>query len=181
MAIDGQDHRDLSLESIRHAVTLVRDFEVFTGSIRDNLQVGRQEFGHHEILDALKQVGLLGAVRALPDGLDTQLATGGRPFSQGQIARLMLARALLSRPRLLLIDRALDVLDRRAREQIGDMLFADDAPWTLVMISEREDLLKRCSRRVSLASDDLKGPGPAGGDAERSISPVASVGSAGER
>ncbi len=150
VAIDGQDYRDLRLESIRRSVSLVRDEEVFTASILDNVLVGRRDQSHREVLAALERVGLLEEVRALPEGLETRLHSDGQPLSHGQVARLMLARALLSHPRLLLVDRTLDDLDRKTRERIGDLLFDPEAPWTLVIVSEREDVLVRCTRRVSL-------------------------------
>jgi len=66
----------------------------------------------------------------------------------------MIARAVLTRPRLLLIDRALEDFDPPARERIADLLFAPDAPWTLFVVSEREDVLARCGRRITLGDPD---------------------------
>ncbi|MGH0037884.1 MAG: peptidase domain-containing ABC transporter [Myxococcota bacterium] len=159
LAIDGQDYRELDLESIRRATALVREDEAFTGSILENVQLGRLEFGRRDVLQALEPVDLLDEIRALPDGLDTRLSADGRPLSHSQVTRLMLARALVSRPRLLLVDRALDEFDRRTRERIGDLLFEPGAPWTLVIVSERDDLVGRCARRLQ-----LNGQGPPGPD-----------------
>ncbi|MBW2426510.1 MAG: ABC transporter ATP-binding protein [Deltaproteobacteria bacterium] len=155
IAIDGHDYRDLRLESLRSRAALVREPEIFSGTIRDNIRVGRLEFGNEEILGALDAVGLLEAVRAMPDGIETRLSTDGRPLSQVQVDRLMLARALVNRPQLLLVDRALDNLDDDARRRICDLLFDDAAPWTLVVVSGREDVLARCTRRLRLGSPEV--------------------------
>ena len=128
--------------------------ETFAGTIRDNAHVGRHGFDDSEMLRVFDAVGLVEEIRELPDGLDTRLSTDGRPLSQVQLTRLMIARAVLTRPRLLLIDRALEDFDPSARERICDLLFAADAPWTLVIVSQRDDVLARCTRRVSLGNPE---------------------------
>lgn len=154
VSIDDRDYRDLSLESLRDAVALVRGSETFAGTIRENVRVGRHGFDDTEMLRVLDAVGLVEEIRGLPQGLDTRLSTDGRPLSQVQLTRLMIARAVLTRPRLLLIDRALEDFDPAARERIADLLFAPDAPWTLVVVSEREDVLARCGRRIVLGDPE---------------------------
>ena len=154
ITIDDRDYRDLSVESLRDAVALVRGSETFAGTIRDNAHVGRHGFDDSEMLRVFDAVGLVEEIRELPDGLDTRLSTDGRPLSQVQLTRLMIARAVLTRPRLLLIDRALEDFDPSARERICDLLFAADAPWTLVIVSQRDDVLARCTRRVSLGNPE---------------------------
>ncbi|MEZ4333823.1 MAG: ABC transporter ATP-binding protein [Myxococcota bacterium] len=162
LAIDGRDYRDLSLESLRQSVALVRRSETFAGTVRENLRVGRRGFDDAEMLRALEAVGLVEVMRQLPQGLDTRLSTDGRPLSQVQLARLMIARAMLSRPRVLLLDRVFEDLDPQARERIGDVVFADDAPWTTLVVTGREDVLARCTRRIRLMPiDDAEAFAPA--------------------
>ncbi len=150
VAIDGRDYRELSIESIREVVALVRGRETFAGTIRDNVRVGRHGFDEAEMTRVLDVVGLLEDIRQLPEGFDTWISTDGRPLSEVQLTRLMVARALLTKPRLLLIDRVLEDFDEDARERIGHLLFAPDAPWTAIVVSDREDVLARCRRRLDL-------------------------------
>lgn len=157
VSIDGLDYRDLSLESLRQAVVLVRRSEIFSGTVRENLRVGRQGFDDTEMLRALDAVGLVDDLRQLPQGLDTRLSTDGRPLSQVQLTRLMIARAMLARPRVLLLDRVCDDLDPEARERIGDIVFAADAPWTSVVVTARQEVLARCSRRIELGAHEDDG------------------------
>lgn len=152
ITIDGQDYRDLHLDSLRDSVALVRGAEIFSGTIRENIRVGRRSFDDEEMIRVLDAIGVLGEIRALPQGLETWVSSDARPLSQVQIARLMLARAILSRPRLLLIDRTLEDLDEDARERICTLLFDPNAPWTLVVVSEREDVLAHCTRRSLLGA-----------------------------
>jgi ABC-type bacteriocin/lantibiotic exporter with double-glycine peptidase domain len=173
IAIDGIDYRELRLESLRAQVALVREPEIFTATIRENIQVGRHQFSDEDVRRALDAVGLLEEIRSLPQSIETRLSPSGRPLSQVQASRLALARAILASPRLLLVDRTLDDLDPTARERICEVLFAPDAPWTLVVVSERDDVLTRCSGRHLLGEPEIwteravrfpKGSGnPAGG------------------
>lgn len=155
IVIDGIDYREIRLESLRAQVALVREPEIFTATIRENVRVGRHPFSDHDVREALDAVGLLEEIRSLPEGLETRLSPSGRPLSQVQASRLALARALLARPRLLLVDRALDDLDPTARERICEVLFAPDAPWTLVVVSERDDVLARCNERRTLGEPEI--------------------------
>jgi ABC-type bacteriocin/lantibiotic exporter with double-glycine peptidase domain len=155
ITIDGCDYRDLRLDSLRKSVALVRDPEIFSGTIRENIRVGRKQYANDDVLRVLDSVGLLEEIRALEKGLDTRLSPDGRPLSQVQVTRLMLARALLAQPRLLLIDRALEDLDPPARQRICDMLFDPRAPWTLAVVSEREDVLERCTQRLTLGGPEV--------------------------
>jgi ABC-type transport system involved in cytochrome bd biosynthesis fused ATPase/permease subunit len=99
---------------------------------------------------ALEQVGLGEDVAQWRDGLRTPLVPNGRPFTAGQALQLMIARALLARPRLLLVDVALSALDGPARERVTEVLFSPAAPWTLVVATHDELWLDRCDRVVWL-------------------------------
>lgn len=156
LLLDGVDYRTLPLSTIRSHVALVRGIEIFSGTILDNVRLGREELTLADVNDALRKTGILDDIQKLPDGLDTVLHPGGRPLSASQASRLMIARAIAARPRLLILDDALDPVDRIAeREPICDMLFHPNAPWTLVCITERTDLLARCNRVMLLQDGDL--------------------------
>ena len=133
----------------------MRGIEVFTGTILDNVRLGRSDMTLLEVTDSLRRVGVLEEVQKLPEGMDTVLQQGGRPLSGSQASRLMIARAIAGKPRLLILDDALDPVDRE-RETLCDMLFSPDAPWTLLCISERPDLLARCNRVMLLEDGDVK-------------------------
>lgn len=160
--IDGVDLRDLPLAALRRSVALVRDIELFPGTIVDNVRLGREELTHADVSDALSAVGLLDELLELPDGLDTALHPHGRPLSYRQASRLMIARAIAGRPRLVILDGALDQIDRHdEQEQLGQALFGADAPWTVICITERADLLARCTRVVTLAGGEMHEEGRA--------------------
>ncbi len=167
VAIDGRDYRELSIESIRDVVALVRGREAFAGTIRENVRVGRHGFDDAEMMRILDAVGLLEEIRQMPEGLDTWISTDGRPLSEVHLTRLMIARAVLTKPRVLLVDRVLEDFDQDARERIADLLLAPDAPWTAVVVSDRDDVLARCTRRLDLGSGAPTTHEPAAAGADR--------------
>jgi ABC-type bacteriocin/lantibiotic exporter with double-glycine peptidase domain len=156
--LDGVDYRDLPLEAIRECVALVRGVEIFPGTVLENVRLCREDVSYEDACEALQKVGLLADVRAFQKGLDTVLHPSGRPLSQSQACRLMLARAIAGRPRLIILDDALDPVDRgEDRERIASLLFDKAAPWTLLCISERVDFLSRCQSVAVLQNGALRG------------------------
>jgi putative ABC transport system ATP-binding protein len=148
--LDGIDTRDVALSDWRTAVALVRHVELFSGTVAENVRLGA-DVSDDRVVESLRRVGLLDELRALPDGLATVVHPHGRPLSHRQACRIMLARALVRQPRLLIIDGLLDQLDRGdGHHELLDVLFGPHAPWTLVCITERPDLLERCSGVVRL-------------------------------
>ncbi len=160
--LDGFDTRDIPLADLRQCVSLVRGTEVFPGSVIDNVRLGREDVSLADVTDALRRVGLQEELLALPDGLSTTLHPSGRPLSSRQAWRLMVARAIVGQPRLLVMDGVLDQIDSAEREQLVQLLFGADAPWTLVCVTDDPALLARCSRVVTLRGGQLRERGETG-------------------
>jgi putative ABC transport system ATP-binding protein len=139
--------------------------EIFDGSISENLTMTRNGDAAW-LRQALAQVRLLDVVLNLPDSLDARLSAGGIPLSSGQALRLVLARAVISRPRLLLIDETLDhIHDAPDIESLLDVLFDRGAPWTLVIASVHPSLLARCDKIYEIRESGLQCiPGAGGSD-----------------
>ena len=150
--IDGVDVRSWELSHLRGEVALVRGQDIVEGTIYENVGFGRDEFGRADVERALARVGLLDAVEQLPDRLDTRLLVGGRPLSSSQRSRLILARAIIGRPRLLLLDEVLENMEPKLLEELADAVFDRTNPWTLVVATSEPDVLRRCSRTIDLAS-----------------------------
>ncbi|MBK6848144.1 MAG: ATP-binding cassette domain-containing protein [Proteobacteria bacterium] len=148
--VDGVDLRTVDLPQLRQGLVLLRGAQVITGTIGDNLRLQGGEQSPAALNDVLERVGLLPLIQRLPEGLDTSLGSEGAPLSAGQQVRLAVAGALLGAPRLLLVDGLLDALDRPARAALIELLAATDAPCTLVIVSQHDDVLRRCDRTLAL-------------------------------
>lgn len=145
--IDGYPMRELSLRDVREQVALVRGIEIFDGTIMENLCMGRDGTSLEEVRDALAEVGMWDEIATLPDGLETRLMTDGRNLSVGQAQRIAIARAILGRPRCLLLDQALDDLDPESRAIVTARLLRPDAPWTAIVATHDPHVVAACSER----------------------------------
>lgn len=147
---DGTDVRDYALESLRSQVSIVKNLEIFEGSVIDNVRMDRPDVSPADVRRTLQEVGLLSDILDLPEGLHTPLWTGGKPLSLGQSQRLMLARAIVGRPRLLVLDEVLDDMDRELRDEVLPAVFRRDAGWTLLVITHSHEVARLCDRRVEI-------------------------------
>lgn len=145
--IDGVDVRQLDLAAHRDAVQLVREGLVFEGTIEDNVRVGRGYLSEARVHEALSAVRLLDDVLALKAGLRTHVVADGGMLSEGQTRRLLLARALVEPPRVLLIDRLLDGVEARFRQHLVELVTDPYAPWMLIVTTDSEEIARRCTRR----------------------------------
>lgn len=117
--IDGMDVRDLTADSLARTVALVAQVPfVFDDSVRANITLDRPGLGDDQVWAALRLAGADGFVAALPEGLDTRVGERGTSLSGGQRQRLTLARALVGRPRLLVLDDATSAVDPRVEAAI---------------------------------------------------------------
>jgi ABC-type bacteriocin/lantibiotic exporter with double-glycine peptidase domain len=154
--MDGLALRELKREALRSQVSLIRNPEIFHGTVLENVSLGRPEVDIAEARRALQRAGLLDDVQRLQNGLDTVLSPDGYPLSSGQAIRLMFARALVKNPRLLLVDESLDHLDDiQGHEALLDTLFAEQNRWTIVVASGSPAILERCDRVFTLDNGHL--------------------------
>ena len=117
--------------------------------VADRLNIGRRREALASALRrALEMVGLASTVARLPQGVGTPLASDGLPLSANDVSRLSIARAIVGRPRLLLINGMLDRLDLRSSPELIESLFDRSAPWTPVIVTARDDIQRRCDRTV---------------------------------
>lgn len=122
VTIDGHDVRDLSLPALRSMVaTAFEEPTLFSMSVRENLTLGRHDATEEEIEEALR-IAQAGFVRQLPWGLDTRIGEQGMSLSGGQRQRLALARAVLSRPKVLVLDDTLSALDVETEALVEEAL-----------------------------------------------------------
>jgi ABC-type bacteriocin/lantibiotic exporter with double-glycine peptidase domain len=148
LEFDGLDARSLDRAATRLQLAYVGQAETFADTVAENIRVGRADLTAAEVRRALEMVGLADEVARLPQGVGTPLGSDGRPLSANAVARLSIARAIAGRPRLLLINGLLDSLDTRDCPELVESLFDRAAPWTLVIVTARDDIRRRCDKTV---------------------------------
>lgn len=139
--VDGIDVRSLSLqERAQHLAWLTDTAELFDTNVEDNIKMGRT-VTPHDLRWALEMSGLHDHLPWLPQGLKTPVQCTGRNLSRSQIQRIVLARTLLTRPSVLVIDQNLYTLDFERRIETVRALFDRSQPWTILnLVAETESL-----------------------------------------
>ncbi|MFE9629888.1 ABC transporter ATP-binding protein [Streptomyces sp. NPDC006463] len=136
--IGGIDVRDLTADSIRETLGMVtQDGHLFHESVRANLLLARPEASEEEIWEALRRSRLDGLVASLPDGLDTVVGERGYRLSGGERQRLTIARLLLARQRVVILDEATAHLDSTSEAAVQEALGEALAGRTAVVIAHR--------------------------------------------
>jgi len=153
MEVDGSDIREVRLDDLRSRVSLVRGPEVVEGTIADNVRLGRPGLPFPEVRAALDAACLGGDLATLPDGIQTRLSSDGAPLSSGQILRLGIARAMVGRPGLLLVDDVLDRLDRGNRRAVFGAL--RERPQTLLVVSDDPEVHAMSDRVLRVVDGGL--------------------------
>ncbi len=148
--LDGIDIRELRPDSLREHLAVAGAPGIFHGTLEENIHLNRTSIRSSDVRDALEFVGLLEEVSQLPNAMTTQLQSGGAPLTSGQAARLGIARAIVARPRLLVIDGAFDSLADATVQDIMQRLAAEDC-WTVLIASNRDEVLEACERQISLS------------------------------
>jgi ABC-type bacteriocin/lantibiotic exporter with double-glycine peptidase domain len=154
--VNQVDVRTVNLESLRQQVALVTDMnEVFDGSVEDNIRVGRENITQEDIRWALEMTHLTQELGRLPQGLKTPLVSLGRNLSRGQVQRLMIARAIADRPKLLILDEAFSGLDEITKILILQNLSRAENGWTLLSLSHDSQVVARSQKIYVMLSGNI--------------------------
>jgi len=146
---NGIDVRNVSLDEVNklRGIVFGRDLRLFEGSMADNITMGRTDIESEDLLWALNVVQLNQEIDELPDGLQTIIKEGGRDFTPSQQLRILLARAIITRPSLLILDGALHEIPSHIREPIFAHLCSKEVPWTMVVVttdSQVSTVVQKC-------------------------------------
>ena len=148
--IDGQDIRQVTVRSLRSQLSVVlQDVYLFRASIRDNVAFGLTNVPTREVDDALRAANAH-FVWELPDGPDTIVGEGGLRLSGGQRQRIAIARALLRRPRVLVLDEATSAQDTLSENAVMEALRARRGDPTIIVIAHRLSTITYADRILVL-------------------------------
>ena len=146
---DKKDLRTLDLGSLRQNMGVVtQDGSLFLGDIYSNITVSAPQLTLDDAWAAAETAGIADDIRAMPMGMHTIIGEGQGGISGGQRQRLLIARAIASRPKILLFDEATSALDNKTQKQVSDAL--DALHCTRIVIAHRLSTVKNCDRIVVL-------------------------------
>lgn len=158
--VDGINVKDYAINDLRQKIGIVMQKAVlFKGTIRDNLLWGNENASEEDIYEALKVSQALEVVEGKKNGLDSEVAQGGKNFSGGQKQRLTIARALVRKPEILILDDSASALDYATdaalRKAIREM---DNSP-TVFIVSQRASSIQYADKIIVLDDGKIAGIG----------------------
>ncbi len=146
---DGKDMSKLDLRSLRRQMGIVtQSGGLFQGDIYSNIVISAPHLTVDEAWEAAEMAGIADDIRAMPMGMQTYISEGQGGISGGQKQRLMIARAVAPKPKILMFDEATSALDNRTQKQVSDAL--DRLKCTRIVIAHRLSTIKNCDRILVL-------------------------------
>jgi len=151
MLVDGHDLRDLEAKALRRQLGIVpQESFLFSGTVRENIAFGRPDADDEAIAEAARTVGAEGFIERMPAGYETEVGERGVQLSAGQRQLIAFARALLARPRILILDEATSNVDVRTERVIERGLERLLSGRTAIVIAHRLSTIRRADRIVVL-------------------------------
>ena len=147
--VDGVDVRDYSLYNLREGVGMVLQFNtLFSGTVSENLRWGREDATDEEIVRYAEYAQADGFVSAFREGYDKMIEQGGTNVSGGQKQRLCIARALLKRPKILILDDSTSAVDTATERRINEAFSNELKDTTKLIIAQRIGSVKNADRII---------------------------------
>jgi ABC-type multidrug transport system fused ATPase/permease subunit len=149
--IDGNDIRKFKLDSLRRQIGVVlQDVFLFSGTIRENIAFGKPGASMDEIVQAAKAARIHDFIESLPSGYDTIVGERGVTLSGGQRQRITIARALVTNPRILIMDDSLSFVDAKTEQEIQAAMEEATKARTTLIIAQRFSTIKTAEKILVL-------------------------------
>ena len=158
--VSGIDVRKYNLEALRDQVSMVLQKNVlFSGTIYDNIRWGNENATDEEVQNVCKLAQADGFVREFPDGYNTQIVQGGNNVSGGQKQRLCIARALLKKPKILILDDSTSAVDTKTDALIRKAFREEIPNTTKIIIAQRVSSIEDANLIIVLENGEISGIG----------------------
>ncbi len=160
ITIDGIDIRDVTLDSLRSQIGIVlQETNLFSGTIRENIAFGRSDASDEEVIEAAKAASAHDFIMSFPQGYDTPVGERGSTLSGGQKQRIAIARALLLKPQILILDDSTSAVDFATERQIQAALETLMRGRTSFVIAQRISTARNADQIIILDKGEIKAIG----------------------
>lgn len=147
--------RDLSKRSIYNLVSTNVQESIFDGSILDNISLGRTNISLQEVLWAVKIAKANDFILTHPDGLHAHLTGGSAWLTKSNVEKIIFARAIAQKPKLLILEDFLPSIDKKERQEIFEAILDEENLWTILLITDDPELLEKCNRVISISNQPV--------------------------
>ncbi|WP_162127175.1 peptidase domain-containing ABC transporter [Flavobacterium phycosphaerae] len=149
--INDDTYRKIDLEQFRSQIsTIITGETPFEGTILENITFNNPMVTQEDIKWAIDSVKLGEFIKSLPKGLDTKIFPEGKQLSSSNAQKILLARSIINKPKILFYEDALDKMDDDAANEIIDFITSDENKWTVIVSSKKEYWRQKCTRIITM-------------------------------
>lgn len=149
--INDDTYRKIDLDQYRSQIGTILSGETpFEGTILENITFKNPNITQEQIKWAIDSVKLGNLIKSLPKGLDTKIFPEGRQLSSSDAQKILLARCIISKPKVLFFEEALDKMDTKIAQEIIDFLTDKENKWTLIVASKNKYWKEKCTRTITM-------------------------------
>lgn len=160
ITINKYSIRDLDLTNLRdHLAKNISMEDIFDGSVLENVTVGKSYLSVQDAIDALEKTGIYDWVNGLPDGLNTNLVSGGKGLPRSMVLKLILARCIAKKPSLIVLNDYFSSLSNKDKTELIKMLSVPENKWSLIAVSNDPLIMKACDKVIVLDKGRIIGDG----------------------
>ncbi|MFP4340340.1 MAG: peptidase domain-containing ABC transporter [Cyclobacteriaceae bacterium] len=152
--------RDLDQNTLRdHISKNVSHEDIFDGTVLDNITVGKPRSDYKLAVDAIQEVGLSDEINQMPNGLNTELVSGGKTLSKSLVNKLILARCVAKRPKVMILNDFFQFFERSEKVRLIKYLTDPKHQWTLLMVTNDPLIMKYCDRVIIMKDGNIVSDG----------------------
>lgn len=154
--INDDTYRKIDLDQYRSQIsTIITGETPFEGTILENITFNNPLISQDDLKWAIDSVKLGDFIKSLPKGLDTKIYPEGKQLSSSNAQKILLARSIINRPKILFYEDALDKMDNDAAQEVIDFITSDENKWTLIVSSKNGYWKQKCSRKITMSEGKI--------------------------
>jgi ABC-type bacteriocin/lantibiotic exporter with double-glycine peptidase domain len=154
--INDDTYRKIDITQYRSQISTITHGETpFEGTVLENITMNNPSISNEDIKWAIESVQLGSFIKTLPEGLDTKIFPDGRQLSSSNAQKILLARSIVNKPKILFYEDPLDKMDEEASKEIIDFLTYSSNPWTVIVSSKNTYWEEKCSRKITLQNGKI--------------------------
>ena len=154
--INDDTYRKIDVAQYRSQISTITHGETpFEGTVLENITMNNPSISNEDIKWAIESVQLGSFIKTLPEGLETKIFPDGRQLSSSNAQKILLARSIVNKPKILFYEDPLDKMDEEASKEIIDFLTNSSNQWTVIVSSKNNYWEQKCSRKITLQSGKI--------------------------
>ena len=159
--INDDTYRKIDLDQYRSQIaTIINGETPFEGTIIENITFNNPSISQDDLKWAIDSVQLGAFIKSLPKGLDTKIFPEGRQLSSSNAQKILLARSIINKPKILFLEDAFDKMDAKVTQEVIDFITSSENKWTLIVSSKNTFWKQKCNRTITMSEgkiiDDTK-------------------------